>query len=572
LIHAENKSQTKQDVELIRNLVQEYIVNERTVILAVITAKNDYANQIILERARAIDPGGARTLGIITKPDFLIEGSENQKTWFELALNKDICFELGWHMLRNRKDEEMKLTFPQRNANEIAFFSTGKYRELPRSMVGVETLRTRLSRLLFDHLKKELPSLKKELDTIAQKTEQEHSLLGCKRSTLLEQKGHLMNILTEGERILNFAVSGHYFHQFFGEIDVQTEIDSDSNLRRLRAVVQELNLKFARIMQLYGHKYGIPRSKPQQNMDSIDDPPVPVTEPTDGSENDGDSECTVEFDMEPVEYSRVEAVEWALQLLHRSRGSELPGVFNPNLISHLFWEQSVKWGGFAKSHIHQVADHCITFFDLLLGVIAAPEMKANLISYVVEPALRKARTAALNELSVILKDMQSHPITYNHYFTTTLQKIRQEKYTSRVKEIASNNKFTQFCNKDGRVQTATEPVVYVSKLEATLNEAFELDMDKYSAEEALDVQLAYYKDERKYFVNAIAKQVIERHLIAPLPEILAPKIMMAMDDEAIAYLAKEPDEMATRRAHLESQMEMFERGQEAFRRAMGFKM
>lgn len=102
LIHSENKSQSKEDVELIRNLVEEYITNKRTIILAVVSAKNDYANQIILKKARDIDSNGSRTLGIITKPDFLAPGSENESSWIELASNRDIYFELGWHMLKNR--------------------------------------------------------------------------------------------------------------------------------------------------------------------------------------------------------------------------------------------------------------------------------------------------------------------------------------------------------------------------------------------------------------------------------------------------------------------------------------
>ena len=572
MIHAENKTQSKQDVELIRSLVQEYITNERTVILAVITAKNDYANQIILERARAIDPEGARTLGIITKPDFLTDGSENQKAWFELAMNKDIFFKLGWHMLRNRKDNELKFSFAERNANEVTFFSTGKYRELPRSMVGVDSLRTRLSKLLFDHLKKELPGLKKELDTMADKTEWDLDLLGAKRSTLYEQKNYLMDIFTEGEKILSNAITGQYSHQFFGEIDVQSEIDSDSNVRRLRALVQDLNLKFSRNMQLYGHRYQIPKSKAQQDADKADDPLAPVTEPTNAESDEGGEEN----DMAPTYLSRAKAIDWVLKLLRRSRGTELPGVFNPNLISHLFWEQSAKWGTLSNSHINRVADHCVIFFDFLLGAIAAPEVKANLISYIVEPALQKARTAAMMELKSILNDMKRHPITYNHYFTTTLQKIRQEKYTSLVKRVVNENSegatTSKYCNDKGNWLSSEQEIINPDVLETGLIKAIEKDMDIYSAEEALDVQIAYYKDERKYFINVIAKQIIERHLIAPLPDILAPKILIHMDNEVIEHLAAEPAELAAHRAHLESQMDMLQRGQEAFLRAMGVKM
>ena len=113
LIHSENKSQSKEDVELIRNLVdvsaesycsilandrlvwsdanttcQDYIKEKRTIVMAVVSAKNDYANQIILKKCRDVDPKGHRTLGIITKPDFLDPGSENETLWLELASNK----------------------------------------------------------------------------------------------------------------------------------------------------------------------------------------------------------------------------------------------------------------------------------------------------------------------------------------------------------------------------------------------------------------------------------------------------------------------------------------------------
>ena len=49
LIHASNKSQSEDDVDLIKSLVDKYISEARTIILAVISAKNDYANQIILK-------------------------------------------------------------------------------------------------------------------------------------------------------------------------------------------------------------------------------------------------------------------------------------------------------------------------------------------------------------------------------------------------------------------------------------------------------------------------------------------------------------------------------------------
>ncbi len=74
----------------------------RSIILAVVSAKNDYANQIVTKYARDFDKEGDRTLGIITKPDTLHAGSDSERQFFELAQNKDVSFRLGWHVLKNR--------------------------------------------------------------------------------------------------------------------------------------------------------------------------------------------------------------------------------------------------------------------------------------------------------------------------------------------------------------------------------------------------------------------------------------------------------------------------------------
>ena len=51
----------------------------RSIILAVITADNPFANQPVTKFAREIDPSGTRTLGLITKPDKIERGSDAEK-------------------------------------------------------------------------------------------------------------------------------------------------------------------------------------------------------------------------------------------------------------------------------------------------------------------------------------------------------------------------------------------------------------------------------------------------------------------------------------------------------------
>ena len=79
LIHAEGKQQSVEDVQLVSSLVRSYMANTWSIILAVVSAKNDRANQIVTKLARDVDPTGVRTLGIITKPDTLRVGSDSEK-------------------------------------------------------------------------------------------------------------------------------------------------------------------------------------------------------------------------------------------------------------------------------------------------------------------------------------------------------------------------------------------------------------------------------------------------------------------------------------------------------------
>ena len=85
-----------------QSMVYEYMINRRSIILAVISAKDDYANQIVLNLAREVDPQGRPTMGVITKPDTLSVGSESELAFVNLARNMDIAFRLGWHILKYR--------------------------------------------------------------------------------------------------------------------------------------------------------------------------------------------------------------------------------------------------------------------------------------------------------------------------------------------------------------------------------------------------------------------------------------------------------------------------------------
>jgi hypothetical protein len=415
LIHSTTKASTAADKDLIVNLVTEYMQNPRTIILAVVSAKNDAANQIILDMIKRMDTEGSRTLGIITKPDY-IQSASDQQFWFDLALNKDIFLKRGWHMVRNRTEDEMQFTFQQRNEAERSLFIEDGFKDLPRSSVGIEALRVRLSNLLLGHLTQELPSLRDEMNNKLLMTKKELEALGEKRDTTSEQKAMLTKISMNINQILIAALTGHYVHDFFKSVDVKNHLANDKNVRRFRAVIQDLNSDFAKNMRLQGHKYNITHEKEDADKDK-EDPfhggfAFGDTDNEDEDETPDETPDVEDLDRwlpNPVKMTQDEAMDWVRTMIRGCRGHELPGSVNPEVTSHLFWEQSEPWKEIAEAHIEEIRSSCKEFVNQVIEYAAPAEFKKAMEDIGVNAVLEEALEDGKDELKKLLQDKSRPP-------------------------------------------------------------------------------------------------------------------------------------------------------------------
>lgn len=62
--------------EQIREMCYEFITNPNAIILAVTPANQDLVNSDGLKMARAVDPEGDRTVGVLTKVDIMDAGTD----------------------------------------------------------------------------------------------------------------------------------------------------------------------------------------------------------------------------------------------------------------------------------------------------------------------------------------------------------------------------------------------------------------------------------------------------------------------------------------------------------------
>ena len=78
IVRTEVDGQSAGVIEKVKHMLEHYLKQSRTIVLAVIPSNADIATSEILQMAKAVDPGGARTVGVLTKPDLVDKGAEDE--------------------------------------------------------------------------------------------------------------------------------------------------------------------------------------------------------------------------------------------------------------------------------------------------------------------------------------------------------------------------------------------------------------------------------------------------------------------------------------------------------------
>ncbi|KAI0395216.1 interferon-induced GTP-binding protein Mx [Xylariaceae sp. FL0594] len=484
LISTASKGVTEADIASVAQITEHYISQSRTICLAVIQATNDF------------------------DPDV---GSDTEAKFLELARNEDVVFKLGWHVVKNRTFKERHHTLEERNASEREFFEGSVFGQLPKASRGIDTLRLRLSRLLLEHVKAELPHLRGEAESALQGAKSEMSLLGSSRGTIEECRSYLVHLSMACYEICKAGVQGHYEDGFFR--------------------VQEENQKFSERLRNYGHKYIFGQNEPlfesASEESASEEAPAPSKVLPPGQEHS-------------VILERKHARNWVHKLLMRSRGRELIGNYNPHLLNELFWEQSERWQKLASEHVDTVYHRCEVFMSKLLSQKAPPEVKDKVLN------------AACEELEKLTHDNNGFLQNYNHYYTEDLQKRRNSLMKTQLKgqfgDIVTSRRATV------PETTIIQRVLDLSQPKTTK------DMELFSCDEALDHLQSIYKVQPKVFVANVPVQVIERHLVRGLETIFSPAKIVLLPDDVVREIATESPSTGERRRLIRDRMEKLQAG------------
>lgn len=499
LIVVESEVQTEEDVLTVQRMVDAYIEKPRTIILAVVQASNDIANQSIIKRSKQFDKAGQRTVGIITKPDLVHEGTEPRIAL--LAKNLDTTrLKLGFFLLKNPTPREMKEggTNKQRLANELDFFHSSPWKEqkLEADRVGIGKLKDYLQTLLDRHIEQELPKVRDEIKAMIKDTEAEVMHWPKERPTPSHLRMHIVELATRYTSLTVSALSGDYHTT---HADFFTDIGHEIGPTRLRALIHNLNNNFAHYMWKTGRKLQLSDKACQEEQ---------TTNATETEQSTEVKQSNLPEEPEDIKQeivSKKDMKDWVKkvntigatcgehqtnrikQTYLKTRGRELPGNYNHVLLTDLYHYQSQLWPRIAEMHIETVHEYIQTFADKAAKFLQIEDYVLVEIQDRMEAKLEENKALADKELARLVEEEKQQPITYNHYYADNVQKSRLKAINDMMEKTVKKVKLNPEDDQESVINMTPESPI------STLHGQVIVDMDERACSEALVDLDAYYK-------------------------------------------------------------------------------
>ncbi|POV99789.1 hypothetical protein PSTT_13610 [Puccinia striiformis] len=205
-----SQGQSKTTPHDIAQLAARYLAEPRTIILAVIPVNKDFETNVAVQHIRRFDEDGKRTLCVLTKPDMLDPGTEEQA--IETLSGQKMHLVRGYHIIKNKNNQECldgdsrELTLKK----ESIFFEKAPWSDICVTEKGIPSLIERLTAELSEQVEQEFSGIKR--DSIKRKRELEDQLtrLGPEISTDLEKSNLLQRNIYNFVKQIKSLVDGHY--------------------------------------------------------------------------------------------------------------------------------------------------------------------------------------------------------------------------------------------------------------------------------------------------------------------------------------------------------------------------
>ncbi|WYZ39993.1 hypothetical protein EsH8_IV_000334 [Colletotrichum jinshuiense] len=411
--------QSAEDTATVMELVKGYMKNPNNIILAIISADNQLANQAILQEALKYDPTKMRTLGVITKPDLLHPGSSDEHEYLQIIRSyphEDAYSSgLGWHVLRNLADHEKDLG--PRDTVEEQFFKSGAWGLIPKANRGVNSLRVKLSHILHDHIKRSLPAVLADIESNLRVRETKLDQLGKPRTTPEDMRAYLVDIAGNFQRLVHDGIWGHYNDPFFGGIN-GTHRKLRSKLRNFNQVIRHVLIAFGSAQEVVG-RYGTTQQPElpgylvgllETYTSALPDPEVVTW-----------AELSAQMEFQAA----------------TSQGTEFPGYTNMDIVIQLFQRQAKPWQRIAELHLEKVTNDVKVFVDEAIehavGPLRSTSTTAAIFSTYVDDFFDEREQLLSSKLKEILRPFkEGYVLPVDGGFPEAMENTAAERATDKT--------------------------------------------------------------------------------------------------------------------------------------------
>ncbi|QSS53174.1 dynamin family protein [Histoplasma capsulatum var. duboisii H88] len=493
LINRPGHHQRMEDVTLVQGLTEAYMRNPRSIVLAVVSAERNISQQIVLRMTKSCSP---RTMAIITKPDHLEPGCSIEENYFARAKNQDTPLRLGWHVLVNNDSNEKRNRHFQRDDMENLFFTTTMpWKTLSQNCVGIQSLRSRLGKILLGQIESQLSDLSTELQQDLETSRLLLKKLGPDRKSDTAQRLYLTTIAERFQALTISATAGEYHDTYF-------RYHPQTSMRRLRSVIRNWAEDFATDMEERGHSYNL-----YDDTTSDGPPPMPESASPDS----------------PQPVPRSSFIRGLAELFKQNGGRETKGLVNSQVVCELFIRYSLKWTPMAKSHVYELWKKVKRFLDDLLHHIAGATVGEAILREILEQEMSnklQALNSKIDELATPFK--QVVPSTLNRKLAAKIHRLRA---------ISGPN------GMDDNLEDGA-------------------DINVYS--EILDCMETYYSAALPVFIDNVAFLAVENCLVENLENLLSPSMMAQLSTEQIERIAADSDDTKLARKQLADKVKVLE--------------
>ncbi|RAH52141.1 hypothetical protein BO85DRAFT_524547 [Aspergillus piperis CBS 112811] len=526
---------TESDIELVRNMVKNYIKDSRTVILAVLPSNVDLATQEILKLAKDYDGNGERTLGVLTKPDLVIE--ESAKTALcSLVLGRKRPLTLGYYLVRNQGADQ-DTSFSGEEGERM--FDSQPWNTLPRDRIGIQALRERLGELLSEVTEREFPELRKDIKNQFDRCQQDLELLGPARQTERQQRAFLSGLARQFQSFTRAARDANY---------AENEAFRDCESRLLTHIV---NLSESFSSKFHDKAHLFPFDCP--GSDTQD------THNLNGQDTTITDKCRAFEDLDPTDFPELEHIvscvvesedpesdvkTWIKELYISSRGLDL-GTFGSNVLSSAFREQSTKWEAMAQEHVSNAIMVVHRFLSVALNnLCGSKQLYDKIWSSILDELLERYKKAMSQALFLVSVERNRRPYTLNKRFNETLQKLRSARVAQALEDNARVDKDSW--------------IMKVVDMDAIKKTARNQGNVEHIIGEIHDILWSYYQVARERFVDNVHMQAVEHCLLtgpeSPL-EVFSQEWVLNLEADELGAIAGESQAIKARRTNLKQKME-----------------